>query len=113
MTDYPADSSEEYTYGVSPAYRNSLEKAREDLIALLDAESLKVCFKLLAVLEAGREAEQNAEKYGTGSEAPSPQVGKCRRKGHAAKRGTRNQNSGRKNFRGDRNLPTITEDLES
>lgn len=112
MTDYPDDSSEEYTSDASHAYRTSLERAREDLIALLDAESLKVCFKLLAVLEAGREAEQNAEKDATESEALNSQVGKCRGKGHATKRGTRNQNPGRKNFRGNRNLPTITEDPE-
>lgn len=110
MTDYPDESSEEYTSGASPAYRTSLERAREDLIALLDTESLKVCFKLLAVLKAGREAERNTEKDGAGSETLNSQAGKCRGKGHVTKRGAKNQNSRRKNFRGNRNLPTITEE---
>lgn len=118
--DYPEELDEEYEEvcpSSSSVDRARLEEAREALIALLDAESLKTCIRLLAVIKAGQEAEREAklkaEQDGQAKaespalETPKSQAGKRKAKGCPSKHGPRNQS---KMPRGNRNLPTILEE---
>lgn len=119
--DYSEDSEDsegEGDYEPRPGVsRERLEEAREALIALLDAESLRICQRLLAVVEAGKEAErmeaeQNA-RAGITSREPAPpkeKPGKRKANGCPAERGPRDQNLGCKTLCEDRNMPTILEE---
>lgn len=118
--DYPEELDEEYEEvcpSNSPVDRARLEEAREALIALLDAERLKTCIRLIAVIKAGQEAEKEAKRKAeqdgqTKAESPAPetpksQAGKRKAKGCPSKHGTRNQS---KMLRGNHNLPAILEE---
>lgn len=117
MADYPEELEEEYEEvcpSNSSVDRARLEEAREALIALLDAESLRICLRLLAVIKAGQEAEKEAERKAeqdgrakVESPAPETQAGKRKANGCPSKHGTRNQS---KMLRENRNLPTILEE---
>lgn len=101
-----------------PVSRERIEWAREALIALLDAESLKVCMKLVSVIKAGQE-EERREKQSRRSKAgrrvletlaAQAQAKEPEGNGRAPRRETKNRNPKRGTPCGNQDLPTIQEE---